>query len=436
MPCSPCFPDGGEAQLVLVAARFGFMVKIRTRGRWSIWSAMYQLGEVDRPYRARPMNTTNSFTLPAKRRSRLRVLLIVIGVLLIIRVILPYVLLRLVNERLAELPGYHGHIDDLDLALIRGAYRIEHLVIDEVDTTSQERTPFVAADAIDLSVEWKALLHGAVVGELVLEAPMVIFTKDAVEPAELQQDTTTFSELLNDLMPIRVNRVEAHGGVLRYRDPTSAPVVDIQMDRMELLALNLRNKYDEGDLLPSTLRMDANVYGGTMALRMKLNPLAEKPTFDLNAELEKLELIKLNDFMQAYGRFDVNSGELGLYTELAAKEGGFTGYVKPIIKDLDVVGKEDRNDGVFRKLWEVVVGGVGGLFKNPREEQVATKVRFSGRMDGPRTNVLYAIVDLVRNAFIQALQPAVDQQINITSVDAPEPKKEGFIKRLFTDENK
>jgi hypothetical protein len=51
--------------------------------------------------------------------------------------------------------------------------------------------------------------------------------------------------------------------------------------------------------------------------------------------------------------------------------------------------------------------------------------------------VLYAIVDLVRNAFIQALQPAVDQQINLSSVEAPEAPKQGFIKRLFNGtENK
>lgn len=370
-------------------------------------------------------------TAHPRRERRLRLLLIIVGVLLAIRIILPYVLLRLVNDRLAELPGYHGHIDDLDLALIRGAYRIEALVIDQVDPVTQERTPFVAADAIDLSVEWRALLHGAVVGELVVEHPALVFTKDAVEPAAVQQDTTTFSDLLNDLLPIRVNRVEIHEGILGFRDPTSNPVVDIQMDRIELLALNLRNKYDEGEVLPSTVRLDANVYGGTMALRMKLNPLAEAPTFDLNAELKGLELKALNSFMQAYGKFDVNQGNMGLYTEMAAKDGGFAGYVKPIIKDLDVVGREDRKDNTLRKLWEAVVGGVGGVFKNPKAEQVATKVRFQGRMDGPRTNVLYAVVDLVRNAFIQALQPAVDRQIDLSSVEAPEAPQEGFIDRLF-----
>ena len=105
-------------------------------------------------------------TVHPRRKRKLRILLIVLGVLLTIRIILPYVLLELVNDRLAELPGYHGHIEDLDLALIRGAYQIEELVIEQVDSVTQDRTPFVAADVIDLSVEWKALFRGSVVGEL------------------------------------------------------------------------------------------------------------------------------------------------------------------------------------------------------------------------------------------------------------------------------
>jgi hypothetical protein len=382
------------------------------------------------------MRGTRHTAAPSRKRSKWRTLLIVVGVLLAIRLVLPYVLLHVVNDRLAKLPGYHGHIDDLDLAIIRGAYQIERLKIEQVDSVTQERTPFLAAREIDLSVEWKALFHGSVVGELVLDEPEILFTKDAVEPAEVQEDTTTFNELLKDMMPIRVNRVEAHHGVLRYRDPGSKPAVDIQMDSIELLVTNLRNSYDSSEVLPSALRFNANVYGGTMALKMKLNPLAEQPTFDLNADLQGLELPRLNDFMQAYGKFDVNRGTFGLYSEIAAKDGGFTGYVKPLIKDLDVVGAEDRDDNVLRKLWETVVGGVGGVFRNAPKDQVATKVRFSGRMDGPRTNVLYAIVDLVRNAFIQALQPAVDNQINIASVTAPPPEKEGFLKRLFNKDGK
>lgn len=373
---------------------------------------------------------------PHTRKHRIRkTILIVVGVLLLIRIILPYVLLHVVNDRLAKVPGYYGHIDDLHLALIRGAYTIELFELQKVDTVDQKRTPFLAAEAIDLSVEWKALFSGSVVGELVISRPEIRFTKDAVEPAAVQEDTTSLKELLDDLMPLRVNRLELNDGTLRFQDPTTTPQVDIALEPFDLLALNLRNSYDSSNVLPATVTLDGGVYGGRIALHMRMDPLAEEPTFDMTTELEGMQLPLLNDFMQAYGKFDVNRGTFGLYSEVAAKQGGFAGYVKPLIKDLDVVGPEDRGDNVLRKLWEGTVGAVGVVFRNLPQDQVATKVEMKGRLDGPRTNVLYAVIDLVRNAFIQALQPSIDHEINLGSVEATEQEKEGFVKRLFKKED-
>src|SRR5207344_136845 len=101
---------------------------------------------------------------------------------------------------------------------------------------------------------------------------------------------------------------------------------------------------------------NAEVYEGKFNMDMKLNPLADRPTFDLNARLDNTNLVLLNDFFKAYGKFDVNKGTFGLYKEVAAKEGAFKGYVKPVIKDLDVVGAEDQKDNILQKLWEEIVG--------------------------------------------------------------------------------
>src|SRR5690606_23589773 len=108
--------------------------------------------------------------------------------------------------------------------------------------------------------------------------------------------------------------------------------------------------------LPSSIDARANMYGGYIDMKMKLDALADDPTFDMNINVENTDLHQLNDFFKAYGNFDVNSGIFGLYGELAAKEGKFTGYVKPLIVDLDVLGPEDRNEDLLRKLWEATVG--------------------------------------------------------------------------------
>jgi hypothetical protein len=184
---------------------------------------------------------------------------------------------------------------------------------------------------------------------------------------------------------------------------------------MHLLAHNLINVVD-ASLLPANIVADAGLYGGTLDFNMRLNPLADQPTFDMNAKLENTSLPKLNNFFKAYGKFDVHSGTMGLYTEMAAEDGKFVGYVKPVIKDLKILGAEDRKDNILQKLWEAIVGAASMVLKNPKEKQVATKVPIEGSFDKTTVGVWYAVLDLLRNAFIQALQPSIDYQIDIGSV--------------------
>ena len=164
--------------------------------------------------------------------------------------------------------------------------------------------------------------------------------------------------------------------------------------------------------------------------------MAESATFDLNAEIKNVNLVLLNDFLKAYGNFDVHKGNFGLYSELAAKNGRFKGYVKPVIKGLDVVGPEDNKDGFFNKVWEVAVGGVGEVFRNQKKDQVATKVELEGDFRDPQSSTLDAVWEVLRNAFIQALMPSVDNQININSVDEEKPKKKNILQKIFGKKGK
>lgn len=363
----------------------------------------------------------------------LKILLVVVGVLIVARLILPYVVLKYANKTLASIEGYYGHINDIDIALIRGAYRIDSIYINKRDSTTEKQTPFFSSHAIDLSVEWKALFHGSLVGELIFEQPHLTFTKDKVEPADVKNDSSDFKQLLDDFMPLQVNRVEIVEGKLQYKDLATTPKVDISMTDMHVLALNLRNSYDSSTLLPAKVIARAGIYEGEFTFNMNLNPLAERPTFDMNTELKNTNLVLLNDFFKAYAKIDVNKGQFGMYAEVASKEGKFEGYVKPIIKDLDVLGEEDRDDNLFRKMWEALVGGAGQLFKNQNEDQVATKIPFEGDLNQPDADVWTTVINVLQNAFVRAIQPSIDNEINIATIDkAKEEKKDGLLKRIFS----
>lgn len=360
----------------------------------------------------------------------------IVALILVLRLFLPQIVLRLVNNRLAEMPGYYGHVADIDIALLRGAYQLDSIYINKQDSTSGDQTPFFSASKVDLSVEWKALFKGSIVGEIILDKPMITFTKDKVEPKGVQQDSSSFKDLKNDLMPLRINRVEIREGTINYKDESSTPPVDVSLTNVSALALNLRNSYDSGAVLPASIDVAANVYEGTMKLGVKLNPLAEQPTFDLNLTVDDTNLVKLNDFFKAYAKVDVNKGTFNLYAEAAAKEGKFAGYAKPLIKDLDILGEEDRDDNVLRKMWEAIAGGVGELFENQPRDQVATKIPFEGELEDPNTGVWETIIRVLQNAFIRAIQPAIDEEIDLTAVEAPEEEKKNFLERIFEKKDK
>ncbi len=371
-----------------------------------------------------------------KNRTTWKIVIAVLAVLIVIRIILPYVVLHYSNKTLASLDGYCGHIDDVDLHIYRGAYIIKDIYIDKIDSTSNQHVPFLSSKAIDLSVEWKSLFHGRIVGELEILNPTIRFTKDKAEPAEMQKDTTDFRKVLKSFMPLKINYFKVINGKLQFIDSTSQPKVDVSMTNIQVLAENLSSVQDSA-LLPATVKASANLYKGNLDLKLKINPLATTPTFDLNAELKNTNLPDLNDFLKAYAKFDVHAGTFGLYTEVASKEGKFVGYVKPVIKHLKVKGDEDRHDSFFNKLYETLVGAVGVVLKNSEEKQVATKIPIEGKYGETTLGTWYAIVEVLRNAFVQALYPAIDNEISILSVDKVEKEKEkGFFEKLFTKDKK
>lgn len=368
------------------------------------------------------------------RKTRLRKRYIIIGVivlLVIFRLLLPSIVLHYCNKTLAHLDGYYGHVQDIDIALYRGAYQINNMYLNKMDAKTKKQTDFFKVDNIDLSVQWKALFHGRLVGELEVNTPTLIFTKNKTEIGDVKKDTNDFRKVLQSFMPLKINRFEINNGNIHYSDPGATPKVDISMQKVHVLAENLNNAAHDKTALPSPVSAQANIYGGSLNLNMKINLLAPKTQFDLNAAVKNANLALFNNFLKAYGGFDINRGTLSLYTEFAAKDGKYVGYVKPIIKDLKVLGPQDSADNLIHKAWDAVVGLTADILKNQKKNQIATKVPIQGEFDKSNTNVMEAIWQVLKNAFIQALNPAVDNQINLSSVDTTKPEHVSLFHKIF-----
>ncbi len=372
--------------------------------------------------------------MQTKRKRRKYIILgSILLVLIIVRLLLPYIVLRYANKALAHMDGYYGHVRDIDIALYRGAYQLNDIYINKLDSATGKQAEFFSSRVVDLSIAWRPLFHGSLVGNAVFRSPKIVFTKEKVKITEVAKDTAQFKQIKKELMPLKVNRLEVIDGSIHYTDSNIHPVLDVSLDHAHVLATNLRNTTDDQQKLPSALTAQADIYEGSLTLGMKLDALARQPTFDLTAEIRDANLAKLNNFFKAYGRFDVSKGTMGLYTEFAADKGKFVGYVKPLIKDLKVKGPEDKDDPLVQKVKEDIFHVAGRIFTNPNHHTLATKVPIEGEFTHPDIDNWEAVWEILKNAFIEALMPSVDNEININTVRKvdEEEEKPGLFKRLF-----
>jgi hypothetical protein len=58
----------------------------------------------------------------------------------------------------------------------------------------------------------------------------------------------------------------------------------------------------------------------------------------------------------------------------------------------------------------------GDILKNKEKEQVATKIPISGEYNEASVKIWYSIITILKNAFIQALYPSIDYEINQSTV--------------------
>src|SRR5678809_1288875 len=98
-----------------------------------------------------------------RRNKWLLVLGIVVVLLVAARLALEPILLDYANKKLNALKAYEGHIDDLDLSLLRGGYNIKGIEI--VKTGAGQPVPFFKGDRIETTAEWPSLLPGSLVAE-------------------------------------------------------------------------------------------------------------------------------------------------------------------------------------------------------------------------------------------------------------------------------
>ena len=354
-----------------------------------------------------------------------RVVLLAIAValaLLLARAALPFIVKDYVNARLGALEAYRGRVSDVDIGLWRGAYAVEGLRI--VKTAAPRRAPpFFTSDRVDFSVEWRSLLDGALVSEAVFAAP----TLNLVERSSAQQSQLGKEEnwhaRLEEYFPFRFNTVEVRKGTVTFRAPGIRRADALTARRVEGVITNLTNAVENERQAFAGFRLRGDVLGeAPLKIGGTLKPFAAQATFDLNLALEGVQLPKVNPWLREYLGADAESGEFALYLELATADGEYSGYAKPLMRDVNIFGLAEPDKNPLRRLWEGVLELAAEALQNQPREQLAARIPFRGSVRGTDTDVLSTIASVLRNAFIGAFAHSLEGSISLRDAarDAPD----------------
>ena len=334
-------------------------------------------------------------------------------VLIAIQIALPYLVRNYLNDKLADMGDYRGHVTDVDLALWRGAYKINGLNI--VKTDGKVPVPLLKAPVIDLAVSWHSLWYDhAVVAQVAFVSPELNFVDGGTDKQQSQTGAgTDWRAQLNKLLPITLDEVRVQDGKITFSNFNSTPRVKIEADDVNASLYNLTNVVDPNSKRNARFEGKALLEGhAPLESSATFDPLSNFEDFDFKLRATGVQLKRLNDFASAYGKFDFNAGSGDIVIEAQANKGQLSGYIKPLLRDVDIFNwqqdVENKNKGFFRSIWEAMVGASETVLKNQRKNQFATRVELSGSVHKQDVSAFQAFLQILRNAFVQAFNTRYD----------------------------
>jgi hypothetical protein len=345
-----------------------------------------------------------------KRASSRSLLLLLLLVLLVLglRLAAPHWVKQTLNSRLATMGDYHGHLESVDLQLWRGAYTIHDLLIRK--KAENVPVPFLKAPRTDISLSWREIFRGSIVGDVDFEGPELNFV-DGLGSANGQTGRgVDWREVLEGLVPIKLNEVRVRDGTVAFRAFRSTPPVNVSATALSASVTNLTNVRGTDGRRVANFVATAKVLGDApLESKASFDPIGTLDDFVFDLRVLRIDVTRLNPVLQAYARLDVTSGRGDFVMELEAKDGVLSGYAKPLFQNLKVLSwKQDLKKTKGNPLllaWEAVAAGLIAVFKNQPADQFATRIPIHGNLKDPKLNRWDALVAILRNAFQAAFRP-------------------------------
>ncbi|HKV09608.1 MAG TPA: DUF748 domain-containing protein [Thermoanaerobaculia bacterium] len=316
-----------------------------------------------------------------------------------------------------------GHMDFLSKPYpgIHALYKLEKVPLERLGMISSRANLEIEGGILDSNGEFEygpkhreAHIEDVTIHKLRLDYIHTAATagaekERAAQAAEVAQDDTP-------PMPVKIDRFRLNDSLVGVVNRNADDPYRLFVSNADLTVTNLSSGFKGG---PAVAKLTGKFMGsGTARGSATFREDNNGPDFDMAIAIEGASLPSMNDLLRSYGKLDVVKGTFSVYSEISIQNRQIKGYVKPLIKDVDVYdSKQDKKKPVLKKIYEKIAGGLSHILENQPRDEVATVVDLSGTLDDPNSSIWEVVVRLVSNAFVKAILPGFDHEVEKAQKD-------------------
>lgn len=310
----------------------------------------------------------------------MRNFLIIVLILGAIRLILPMAALAGLNYVLRnKIEDYTGKAKDLDLAILRGAVKVDDLHLERRD---KPETFQVNVAAIKFNLSIQSLFNKKAIAEIHIDKPEMMLTE--IPPKKPPEpDDLTFAEIRKKLAESKwsseISKFEIRNASIKFVMPKAK--VPFSVSKIDVDVSNLHFSPDTEWQLADFIVKGVLQGQGKMHINGKLQPMALPPMADVNFTLVDFDVKRLNGLLLLFLPMDITRGKISVYSEAASEKGYSNGYAKVFFDDIDVVENKQKFKSGRHVLIEAGSAFGNWVLKNRKEKTLAVNVPFKIKHD-------------------------------------------------------
>ena len=206
----------------------------------------------------------------------------------------------------ARLQGYSVSIGKLHFSPVNFSLDLRNTVVVQ---NAHPDPPVANIERLYASVHWRALLAGRVVGDILIDHPVVVLDL-AQARAEIADSTAVtdkgWQDALQAIYPLKINRLRIVGGDITYQD--NGPFKPLRIYDLAFEASNIRNVHSERGVYPSPMSLRGRVFDAGSVQADGWADFLAKPYAAFMADI-KLDSIELDYFKPITNRYNVVVGK-------------------------------------------------------------------------------------------------------------------------------